>query len=885
MKRLGFMAAVFLLLGVSQSWAWEFNQDGNKEGWMIGQAIKNLEVKDGKMIATMTAGTNDPFINGPFGPFDGDRITGVEMKMRWSADVSNTGGKSVYYFPAAGSHGSVDYAIPYPNEWIIVYLDLLTAQGGDSPQPWGGEINSIRIDVADNVPEDYTVEIDWVRFVDGAIENDNFELGDLYPWKLVGQGTIDSFQVNDKDWYSEFYNVEVAGLGSDKYHGLSQSILGGLELAKGTSVAVVGAAKIPAGSWDANSTLWFRISESNGTTENNSPPIEVKTFDQWFEFESRLTLQYEPAARKKLDVELYSKNPSGKTFFFDDIFADIQEPKEEEEYWAWPNSNWEFNTDGDFEGWSKPGWTSISSMEVANGVLTIHIPAGANDPVIEGPAGPYNANRMKGIAARMRVSSGASLAGWANYWFPVVGGHASKGYTVPAEGEWFVLYQDLSDSWDGWFNNIRYDFGDFSTVDYTVEIDWIRWVDEGIGNDGFEGDLAPWRHEGAGSIADFTLTKEKKFSGESSLQIKGLGSDQYHAAVQDIENGLKIPKGATVTLRGYYYVPASSWDANSHIWFRVQEWNGKVENNVGSILKPEAFDAWVPFEHKLTLQFDPSERIQMAIQLYSKTPAGTFIYADDLFATVYAAPLAGGWPVNAVKVSPGQKIAIDGKVTPEEYAGAQPMVMNSETLSGPADPYFPEYAHAGVNSPGAEKPTSLEDFNATYYFMWDDEFFYAAVSVQDDNYSYVGPYPNGSDALQFVFAETPEETLTAMMYIPTIAADKGGGVIDAKNDFDGWLKHDIMSKSTYAASVDPDTQDWSVEIKIPWSAMQGDFTHDIFPPKTGDKAGFAVLAIDYDNGALDWFGGNHSSFPWQSLGVERMFFIESPVAVKDWSLF
>ncbi len=180
--------------------------------------------------------------------------------------------------------------------------------------------------------------------------------------------------------------------------------------------------------------------------------------------------------------------------------------------------------------------------------------------------------------------------------------------------------------------------------------------------------------------------------------------------------------------------------------------------------------------------------------------------------------------------------------------------------------------------------TPLEDFSATYYFLWDDEFFYAAISAQDDNYSYVGPYPNGSDTLQFVFAESPDETQTTNMYIPTIAPDNGAGEIDAKNDFDGWITNDIMDDSTFAASVDPETQDWTVEIKIPWGAMQGDFISDVFPPQTGDQVGFQVLAIDYDEGVLHWFAGNHPTFPWESGGIERINFIERPTAVDDWSL-
>ncbi|MGC9328394.1 MAG: hypothetical protein ACP5I1_12230, partial [Candidatus Hinthialibacter sp.] len=71
--------------------------------------------------------------------------------------------------------------------------------------------------------------------------------------------------------FSGVASMSVAGLGSDKYHALSQDIVGGLELEKGLLVSVVGAVKIPADSWDENSDLWFRVREFDGSTENLSP--------------------------------------------------------------------------------------------------------------------------------------------------------------------------------------------------------------------------------------------------------------------------------------------------------------------------------------------------------------------------------------------------------------------------------------------------------------------------------------------------------------------------------------------------------------------------------------------------------------------------------------
>jgi hypothetical protein len=315
------------------------------------------------------------------------------------------------------------------------------------------------------------------------------------------------------------------------------------------------------------------------------------------------------------------------------------------------------------------------------------------------------------------------------------------------------------------------------------------------------------------------------------------------------------------------------------LWPRVNELQvGTVNENVSPTPdEMQAFepvlDEWTPFESTITTMWEPGERGHLSVQLFSQTPEGAPIYMDDVFVDVVAEESMPAWPVNSVKLAEGQEIVIDGNVSAEEYAGAQALVFNAETLTA-EDPYFEDVIHAGqLNEPSTE--TSLEDFNATYYFMWDDEYFYAAVSVQDDNYSFVGPLPNGSDALQFVFGQTAQEVDTANMYIPTIAPDDGSGNPLAKNDFDGWITRDIMAQAEYAGSVDPNTQDWAVEVRIPWSAMQGDFEADVFPPSAGDSVGFSLLGIDYDDGALTWFAGI-SAFPWTGGGLQSMYFVEGP---------
>ncbi len=105
----------------------------------------------------------------------------------------------------------------------------------------------------------------------------------------------------------------------------------------------------------------------------------------------------------------------------------------------------------------------------------------------------------------------------------------------------------------------------------------------------------------------------------------------------------------------------------------------------------------------------------------------------------------------------------------------------------------------------------------------------------------------------------------------------------------------------YAGSVDDATQDWAVEVKIPWAAMQGSFKGDlaqgdadgngtdVFPPAALDQIGFNIVVIDYDvdfegDPQLQVVGSTHpgdwpwSPWPWSmpdEATQETMTFIEA----------
>ena len=321
---------LLVLLVTSPIWAWEFNTDDDTEGWKGIRA--GVSVQDGVLTATVVGDASGtyPWIEHQFGPYDANEIGGYYMKVKWSVpDASQFESTRFYWFPVSGGHNSVAYAAPDdPNKFSVVYIDLLTREAMDNDNYWEGMINNFRIYLADGpaVAQDYSVDFDWIRSESQYIENESFEYWDnendkIRDWNVPADA--DNFDFKEQATVrTREHALKIIGKGD--YQRITQDIKGGLALEKDSSINLTGALNIPTSSWADGSVIWFRIRElTQDGQENLSPPIAVTTWDDWFEFNSELTLIHEPADRAAVDIQLFSSTPAGTAFYADDIFVYI----------------------------------------------------------------------------------------------------------------------------------------------------------------------------------------------------------------------------------------------------------------------------------------------------------------------------------------------------------------------------------------------------------------------------------------------------------------------------------------------------------------------------------------------------------------------------------
>jgi hypothetical protein len=134
-------------------------------------------------------------------------------------------------------------------------------------------------------------------------------------------------------------------------------------------------------------------------------------------------------------------------------------------------AEWEFNTDGDTEGWTTRN--DLDPPTVAAGAMTLR--ATGPDPFITGPAMRVSANKHSALALRMRSRRGGSAQlFWTRSGQPHTSEEMSQRFDVPAADDWQVVRVRLGDhrEWTGTITRLRLDPP--GGADDVVAIDHLR---------------------------------------------------------------------------------------------------------------------------------------------------------------------------------------------------------------------------------------------------------------------------------------------------------------------------------------------------------------------------------------------------------------------------
>ncbi len=135
---------------------WEFDRDGNTEGWGVQNHTTNMSVSDGALHFEVTG--NDPYIGGPSIMLDAAQNPYVTIRMRQSMAGLN----EIFWSTLETNHMTAakaqTFQVSTTNEYREYVIDLR-----DHPE-WRGTITRLRFDPPNGIPSG-SVSIDYIRIL------------------------------------------------------------------------------------------------------------------------------------------------------------------------------------------------------------------------------------------------------------------------------------------------------------------------------------------------------------------------------------------------------------------------------------------------------------------------------------------------------------------------------------------------------------------------------------------------------------------------------------------------------------------------------------------------------------------------------------------------
>ncbi len=131
--------------------AFQFNEDGNFEGFSVFQNMENISVQSG--VFSATSSTSDPYFYNSNVFLSADEITEVVVKLK--ADINNTTIQFFWKRNDTNSHYLITLPYSGNGNWQEIVFPVYTHDN------WKGAINLIRVDPITSSGIDF--EIDWIK--------------------------------------------------------------------------------------------------------------------------------------------------------------------------------------------------------------------------------------------------------------------------------------------------------------------------------------------------------------------------------------------------------------------------------------------------------------------------------------------------------------------------------------------------------------------------------------------------------------------------------------------------------------------------------------------------------------------------------------------------
>lgn len=405
---------------------WYFEEEGNTEGWTTDKHVENLRVEGGMLCGDVTGRDPDMILRGK-SLAELNRISYVRIRM-----VNNTPGNTgVIYFTTnenpSADEGKALYFPVEPNcsevrEYTVYALNNIY---------WKDQLEMLRIDPVGDALGD--VKLESVEFLQNPLAN--IRVNGLYAkYKLPLHFVDDVTMIEYQDLFS------MLGVRCE-------------QIDRGTGVVAV----------DGENVLKLTLDSAEAALG-----------------EEKVTLNTAPVRREN---EIYLPlrgvcEALGYEVLWDEETGCIDVLTKQEE--AVPEGtvkSWEFNLNGNPQGWKSSYAPAMYTAPPARGLLGCYV--FSTDPVLMSPGLDIPCSDIRKIKIRFKNGT-AAYAGKVYFITKESGGWGEDkqvAFDVVSNDESFTEYEiDMSASraWEGTLKQLRIDFVDKGVTSGKCEIDYIR---------------------------------------------------------------------------------------------------------------------------------------------------------------------------------------------------------------------------------------------------------------------------------------------------------------------------------------------------------------------------------------------------------------------------
>lgn len=433
--------------------SWDWNNEGNTEGWAKNENIADEAVSNGHYTLNISGG--DAYITSPQLSFDAASYPKMELTYRNETGDSNA---QVFWTCSDGGWApqrSLGFSTITDGDWHTVTVDL------SQSSYYTGKITQLRLDPAQDV--NGLFEIDKLRFIPSG-ENASYwnfnALGNFENWSANTE--MDSCVVNDSSMTMKF-SGQADPFITNTVSSIDTAIYEKLVLTYRNDTDCTTSEFYWTALGEGFNAVKMKQIETVNDGDWHHLIVDLSTEDAWAD--TVKGLRFDPV-----------KSASG-TFEIDRIvLASQNAPIDTGATNVKSAVSWDFTKPHEGCGWTE--CNNVAGTGVVDGAIYFHIES-ASDPFVYGPEMTLDASTYKKLEIRYRsfIDNNKAQIYWKknNTDF----NHAdSIAFELDNSGNWNNIIVDISSyaNWSDIITQLRFDFAESGSG--LIEIDKIRFISE-----------------------------------------------------------------------------------------------------------------------------------------------------------------------------------------------------------------------------------------------------------------------------------------------------------------------------------------------------------------------------------------------------------------------